>query len=98
MRESAQRAILRQKAVYKYLSAISVIADDFVDKFRGQCQIDDVLHHLMEFSTESKFSFYFEYFFTIKEINTQLQFQLYFFQKYADNIGLIFVVVRKGPR
>ncbi|XP_052718535.1 probable cytochrome P450 CYP44 isoform X1 [Crassostrea angulata] len=53
LRKSAQRAILRQKAVYKYLSAISVIADDFVDKFRGQCQIDDVLHHLMEFSTES---------------------------------------------
>lgn len=53
LRKTAQRAILRQKAVYKYLSAISVIADDLVDKFRGQCHIDDVLHHLMEFSTES---------------------------------------------
>lgn len=38
----------------KYLSIISAVADDFVDKFRQEERIDNVLHHLMEFSTEGK--------------------------------------------
>nr|XP_022338228.1 probable cytochrome P450 49a1 isoform X1 [Crassostrea virginica] len=52
LRKAAQRAILRQKAMNKYLPIISAVADDFVDKFRQEERIDNVLHHLMEFSTE----------------------------------------------
>ncbi|XP_061196416.1 probable cytochrome P450 49a1 [Saccostrea echinata] len=52
LRKTAQRAILRRKSVNKYLPAISAIADDFVNKFRRKDRIDDVIQHLMEFSTE----------------------------------------------
>ncbi|XP_062595593.1 probable cytochrome P450 CYP44, partial [Saccostrea cucullata] len=52
LRKTSQRAILRRKSVHKYLPAISAIADDFVDKFRHKDRIDDVIQHLMEFSTE----------------------------------------------
>ena len=38
----------------KYLPIISAVADDFVDKFRQEEHIDNVLQHLMEFSTEGK--------------------------------------------
>lgn len=54
LRKAAQRAILRQKAMNKYLPIISAVADDFVDKFRQEERIDNLLHHLMEFSTEGK--------------------------------------------
>ncbi|XP_048753533.1 probable cytochrome P450 49a1 [Ostrea edulis] len=52
LRKTAQKAILRQKSINKYLPVISEIADEFVEKFRGEDRINDVLQHLLEFSTE----------------------------------------------
>lgn len=54
LRKTAQKAILRQKSINKYLPVISEIADEFVEKFRGEDRINDVLQHLLEFSTEGK--------------------------------------------
>jgi cytochrome P450 len=54
LRKTAQKALLRQKSINKYLPTMSAIADEFVEKFQGEDRINDVLRHLMEFSTEGK--------------------------------------------